>query len=105
MLCLERCTVWLRDLDINNIGAEVIGALRNVVLEENGEDKIVRDSVLTSKLNIELRNKLVLILCLEHSFIWLRDLDTKKIAVEVFGELRNVVLEENGEDKMVRESN
>jgi hypothetical protein len=34
-----------------------------------------------------------------------RDLDTKKIGVEVLGELRNVVLEENGEDKMVRESN
>jgi hypothetical protein len=41
---LERCTVWLRDLDINNIGAEVIGALRNVVLEENGEDKIAKES-------------------------------------------------------------
>ena len=37
--------------------------------------------------------------------IWLRDLDTKKIGTEVFGELRNVVLEENGKDKMVRESN
>ena len=44
-------------------------------------------------------------LCLEHCFIWPRDLDTKKIATEVFGELRNMVLEENGEDKMVRESN
>ena len=31
--------------------------------------------------------------------------DTKKIGTEVLGELRNVVLEENGEDKMVRESN
>ena len=30
---------------------------------------------------------------------------TKEIGMEVFGELRNVVLEENGEDKMVRESN
>ena len=44
-------------------------------------------------------------LCLEHCFIWPRDLDTKIIETEVFGELRNVVLEENGEDKMVRESN
>ena len=35
----------------------------------------------------------------------LRDLDTKKIGAEVFGELLNVMLEENGEDKMVRESN
>ena len=32
-------------------------------------------------------------------------LDTKKIGTEVLGELRNVVLEENGEDKMVKESN
>ena len=39
---------------------------------------------------------------LEH---WLRDLDTKNTGTEVFGEFRNVVLEENGEDKMVRESN
>ena len=29
----------------------------------------------------------------------------KKIGEEVFGELLNVVLEENGEDKMVRENN
>ena len=27
------------------------------------------------------------VLCLEHCFIWLRDLDTKKIGTEVFGEL------------------
>ena len=39
---------------------------------------------------------------MEHCFIWLRDLDTKKFEPEVFGELRNVVLEENGEDKMVK---
>ena len=43
--------------------------------------------------------------CLQHSFKWLRDLDTKKIGTDVFGDLRNVALEENGEDKMVRESN
>jgi hypothetical protein len=42
---------------------------------------------------------------LEHCLIWPRDLDTKKIGTEVFGELLNVVLEENGEDKLVRESN
>ena len=41
---------------------------------------------------------------MEHCFIWLRDLDTKKIGTEVFRELRNVVLEENGEDKMAKES-
>ena len=58
-------------------------------------------SLLTTKLNIELRKKLGL----ENCFIWLRDLDTKKIVTEVFGELRNVMLEENGEDKMARESN
>jgi hypothetical protein len=32
--------------------------------------------------------------------MWLRDLDTKKIGAEVFGELWNVMLEENAEDKM-----
>ena len=37
--------------------------------------------------------------------MWLRDLDTKKIGAEVFEELLNVVLEENGEDKMIIESN
>ena len=31
--------------------------------------------------------------------------DAKKIGTEVFGEHWNVVLEENGEDQMVRESN
>ena len=30
---------------------------------------------------------------------------TKNFGVEVFIEIQNVVLEENGEDKMVRESN
>jgi hypothetical protein len=44
-------------------------------------------------------------LCLEPCFVWLRDLDTKKIGAEVFGELWNVMLEVNREDKMVRESN
>ena len=39
-------------------------------------------------------------LCLEHCFTWLVDLDTKQIGAEVFGELRNVVLVENGENKM-----
>ena len=36
---------------------------------------------------------------MEHCFIWLRDLDTKEIGAQVLGELRNGVLEENGEDK------
>ena len=35
--------------------------------------------------------------------MWFRDLDTKEIGAEVFGELRNVVLEENGKYEMVRE--
>ena len=55
-------------------------------------------SFLKSKLNIELRKKL------EHCFIWLRDLDAKKIGAEIFRELWNVVLDENGEDKMISES-
>ena len=37
--------------------------------------------------------------------MWLRDLETKKIGARVFGELRNVVVEVNGEDQIVRESN
>ena len=36
---------------------------------------------------------------MDHCFIWLRDLDTKKIGAEVFGELSYMVLEEYGEDK------
>ena len=40
-----------------------------------------------------------------HCIERLKDLDTKKIGGEVFGELENVILEENGEGKMVRESN
>ena len=39
-------------------------------------------------------------LCLLH-----RNLGTKKIGTEVFGKFHNVVVEENGEDKMARESN
>ena len=50
-------------------------------------------SLLTSRLNIELKKEIGQVLCLEHCFTWLRDLDTKKIRTEVFGELRNVVLE------------
>ena len=34
--------------------------------------------------------------------MWPRDLKTKIIGAEVFVELRDVVLEENGEDKIVR---
>ena len=44
-------------------------------------------------------------LCLEHCFIWLRELNTKKIGVEVFVDLQNVVFEANEEEKMVRENN
>jgi hypothetical protein len=63
--------------------------VRIAIAKEEFNRKI---SLLTSKLNIELRKKLV---CMEHCFISLRDLDTKKIGEEVFGELRNVVLEKN----------
>ena len=35
----------------------------------------------------------------------LRDLYIKRIEAEIFEELRNIFLEENGEDKMVRETN
>ena len=35
--------------------------------------------------------------------VTLGNLDTKKIGAEIFGELRNAVLEKNGEDKMARE--
>ena len=45
------------------------------------------------------------VLCLEHCFKWIRDLDSNKIGAEVFGELQNVVWEVNGKDKKVRESN
>ena len=59
-------------------------------------------SLLTKKLRIELGKKLV------SNYVWsiyqLRDLDAKKRA-KVFVEVLNMVLEENGEDKMVRESN
>ena len=44
VLRLEYCTVWLRDMATKKIGAEIFGKLRNVVLEENGEDKMVRES-------------------------------------------------------------
>jgi hypothetical protein len=47
------------------------------------------------------RTSLVLVgrRCLQHCAVWLRDLDTKKIGTEIYGELRNVVMQENGEDK------
>jgi hypothetical protein len=41
-------------------------------------------------------------LYLEHCIIWLK-LDAKKIGAEVFRELRNVMLDENEEDNMVRQ--
>ena len=42
---------------------------------------------------------------LEYYIVWLRDLDTEKIGAGVFGELRNVVLEENEEDEMAMKRN
>ena len=41
MLRLEHCTVWLRDLDTKKIGGEDFGELENVVMDENGENKMV----------------------------------------------------------------
>ena len=59
---------------------------------------------MTSKLNIKVEKKLVR--CMFGALLYLvQRPDTKKIRAEVFGELRNVVQEENGEDIMVRESN
>jgi hypothetical protein len=34
--------MWLKDLNIKTIGAEVFSELRNVILEDNGENKIFR---------------------------------------------------------------
>ena len=39
-------------------------------------------------------------LCFENCFIWLRDLENKKIRPDLFEELLNMVLEENGDDTM-----
>ena len=38
------------------------------------------------------------------SFILLRDLGTKKIGAEVFGEPWNVIVQENGEDQMAMDT-
>ena len=35
-----------------------------------------------------------------HCIVWLRNLDSKKPAAELFEGLRNVMMEEGGEDKM-----
>ena len=55
-------------------------------------------SPLISKLNIELgRNSPAIIF---EALNYFRDLETKKIGAKVFRELQNVLLEENGGDKM-----
>jgi hypothetical protein len=41
---MKHCTVWLRDLDINKIEAEIFDTVRNVTLEENGKDKVANES-------------------------------------------------------------
>ena len=56
--------------------------MRIVIAKEEFNRKI---SLLTSKLNIELRNKFVR--CYVWSIAWLRDLDTKKTGAEIFGEI------------------
>ena len=37
--------------------------------------------------------------------MWLKNLDTKKIGEEIFGDLQNLVLKDKGEDKMAPQSN
>ena len=59
-------------------------------------------SLLISKLNIELRKKL------DKYYVWSiafydSDTWTQKIGVEIFRDIRNLVLEENGEEKMAKE--
>ena len=62
-------------------------------------------SLFTSKLNTELTKKLcrcyVRIIVLYGSETG----TLRKLEQQVFGDFRNVVIEENGEDKMARESN
>ena len=77
--------------------------MRIAIAKEKFNRKI---PLLTGKLNIEFRKKLV------RYYIWSTDLcdsetwlDTKKIGTKVFEELQNVRLAENEEDKIVRESN
>ena len=76
--------------------------MRVTVAKEAFNRKI---SLLTSNLNIELRKKLVWCYVWSIDLYVTRDLDTKKIGAEVFGEHQNVVLKDNGEDKIVSESN
>ena len=38
---------------------------------------------------------------LEHSTVWFRYLDTTRIELEIFRELQNVMLEENGGNKLI----
>ena len=62
---------------------------------------VTEKSMLTSKLNVELTKKLV------RFYVWSitqydsGTLNIKKIEMQLFGELRNVVLGGNGDDKMV----
>ena len=56
-------------------------------------------SLLASKLNIEIKRKKKI-----SCYVWSIAQRLRKTGAEVFGKLRYVVLDENGEDKMVRES-
>ena len=58
--------------------------MRIVIAKEAFNRKM---SLLRSKLNIELWNKLVRCYSLEHCFKRLRDLDIEKIGAEIFGKL------------------
>ena len=55
-------------------------------------------SLFTSKLNIELNKKLV------RCYIWLRDLNTKKIGTVLFGELEMWFWRRMEKDKTAREN-
>ena len=41
---------------------------------------------------------------LKHCIVKPKDMGTKKISAEIFGDIRNVVLEENGKDTILRKS-
>ena len=60
-----------------------------------------KNITLVSKQNTELKKKTDVVLYREHFIVCLRDVGTKAIAAEIFGELRNLVLEEKREDKVL----
>ena len=49
-----------------------------------GQRSIYQEKITLDK---KAQEEIGLVICLEHYIIWLRDLDTKKIGTEIFGEL------------------